>query len=275
MLLEEEVNIKIVDLPKGLDPDLFVRKFGIKKFENLIENALQIFDYKLKVLNKTYNQKKLEDKAKIALEMLSMIKRIKNEILKSEYIKLLSEKIDVNESTLLKEFNKIKLDQPARFTSYSEEVSNSNFPKAEKMLIKLLLDDTGISKELKNFIEPADLQDKRLQKILELVFNLNDSCAHLKPNQIISHLDDEKCINLISELSNEETLSFENKDKEIILNDCIKRIKSNSINLRCQNLQERIKTAQLDKNSELISELMKEFNFLIKERGKINEKNRN
>jgi len=35
LFLEEEINVNVVDLPKGHDPDLYVRKFGIKKFENL------------------------------------------------------------------------------------------------------------------------------------------------------------------------------------------------------------------------------------------------
>ncbi|MBL7197114.1 MAG: DNA primase [Candidatus Omnitrophica bacterium] len=272
LFLEEDMNVKIVDLPKGYDPDLFVRKFGIGKFQNLVDNSLDIFDYKLKVLSKIYDVRKINEKSKIAIEMLSMIKRIKNEILKSEYIKLLSEKISVNEESLIKELNKINISQTTYTWSDAGKNINNTYPKAERMLIKLIFDDAKITKDLKEFINPTDLQDKRLQKILELVFSLFDSYAQLKPNQIINYLDDEKCINLVSELTSEETLVCKTEDRDNVLQDCIKRIKSNSINLQCQNLHTRIKNAQSSGDAECVNTLMKEFNLLIKKRGKINEK---
>lgn len=272
LFLEDEMDVKIVDLPKGYDPDLFVRKFGIEQFKKLVTEALDIFDYKLKVLFSIYNAGKINEKAKIAMEMLTMIKRIKNEVLKSEYVKLLSEKISVDENSLLKELKKINLTQTTYNWPSAEKTVNYTYPKAERMLIKLVLDDSNITKNLREFINPAELQDGRLQKILELVFNLDETHAQLKPNQIINYLEDERSISLISELTNEETLVFKSEDRNNILLDCIKRIKTNSINNQCQNLQLKIKDAQSSGDSECVNRLMNEFNLLIKKRGKINEK---
>jgi len=272
LFLEEEIQVKIVDLPKGDDPDLFVRKFGVDKFKSLINNSLDIFDYKLKVLSGMYDAKKINEKTKIAIEMLAMIKKIKNEVLKSEYVKLLSERISVDEDSLLKELGKIKINQTTYSFPNAEKDINYSLPKFEKMLLKLVLDDTKITKDLKEFINPTDLQDKRLQKILELVFSLGESETKLKPNQIISYLDDEKSVKIISELTSEETLTFKSEDRNAILQDCIKRIQSNSINLKCQNMHTKIKDAQTSGDSAGVNRLMEEFNLLIKKRGKINEK---
>lgn len=277
LFLDEEMNVKVSQLPKGHDPDLFVRKFGIENFKNLIDNALEIFDYKLNVLFGIYDVTKISQKTKIALEMLSMIKRIKNEILKSEYIKLLAEKISIDEKYLIRELNKIKINQIDYSLSNNdiEKDRKYPYPKVEKMLIKLILDDIELIKNLRKVIEPNDLQDRRLQKILGLVFNLYDSYKQIKPNQIINYLDDEDSISLVSELANEETLSFDIKKRDSIFNDCIKRIKSNTINLRCQDLHSKIKEAQSEGDAQSLKKLMEEFNLLIKERGKNNEKVRN
>lgn len=273
LFLDEEVHLKVVNLPKGYDPDLFVKKYGIVKFQNLADSALDIFDYKFNLLNKLYDITKINQKTKIALEMLSMIKRVKNEILKSEYLKLLSEKMSIDEKHLLKEMGKIKLDATDNYNLQSiEENARPLYPKAERMLMKLVLEDTKITKGIKEFINPTDLQDKRLQKILELVFRLYDSCTQIKPNQIISFLDDENCINLISELTSEETLICEAENRDSILQDCIKRVRYNSINLKCQNLHTKIKNAQSEGDSECMNKLMEEFNILMKERGRFNEK---
>ena len=272
LFLEEDMHVKVVDLPKGYDPDLFARKLGIAKLKKLIDESLDIFDYKLNVLFRIYNVKKINEKSKIAMEMLTMIKRVKNEVLRSEYIKLLSERINVGEESLLKELAKINLRQNTYSQSLPEKNISYAYPKTERMLIKLVLDDTNITKNLRSFISPADLQDLRLQKILALIFNLHDSQPQLKPNQIINYLEDEKSINLISELTSEETLAFKSEDRNNILTDCIKRIKTNSINLQCQNLHSRIKDAQSSGDIECVNRLMNEFNLLIKKRGRINEK---
>jgi hypothetical protein len=120
-----------------------------------------------------------------------------------------------------------------------------------------------------------DLQDKRLQKILELIFKLCDSHKELKPNHIISYLNDESCISLISELTNEEILTYGMENREDILRDCIKQIKTNNIKLKRQNIQAKIKDAQLQNNAEYLNRLIEEFDILMKERGKLNEEVRN
>ncbi|MDD5005669.1 MAG: DNA primase [Candidatus Omnitrophica bacterium] len=276
LFLDEDMNVKIVNLPKGFDPDLFVRKFGIEKFKNLVDSALDIFEYKLKVVTHIYDVKKISEKTKIALEMLSMIKRMKNEVLKSEYLKLLAERISINEDSLLKELNKIKPSQTTDNTAWdSEKNISQTYPKNERMLIKLILEDTKITDGVKGSISPGDLQDKRLQKILALVFKLYDSYSELKPNQIINYLDDENCIKLISELTSEEILNYETVNRDNILQGCIKEIKNGNIKMRCQILQTKIQEAESQKDNEGINKLKEELNTLNKKRGRLNEKNRN
>ena len=276
LFLEEEMNIKITTLPKGFDPDSIVRKQGADEFKKLIANSLDIFDYKLRILSEIYDIKELNEKSKIAIEMLSMIKRIKNDILKSEYIKLLAEKIEVKEEMLIKELKKIKINQfDYKTSSIVEEELSSQFPKTEKMLIKLILEDAKITKDLKDCIDPKDLQDIRLQKILKLAFSLSDSYQELKPNQIINYLDDENCINLISELTSDETLICNVDDRTKIIHDCIKQIKNNCDKIKRQDIQAKIKEAQSKEDLVGVNRLLKEFDILIKKRSQINEEIRN
>lgn len=278
IFLEEEMQVNVVDLPKGYDPDLFTRSYGIEKFQDLIDKSLDIFEYKLKMLSDIYDFGKINEKTKIVVEMLSMIKKIKNEILKSEYIKLLAEKTSVGEETLLKELAKIKINpQTYNWSNRIEQNTPYLYPKAERMLVRLILDDTKVIEQIKNSIKPTDLQDKRLQKILEIVLGLYNSYTQLKPHQILSYIEEDSSKSLICELTNEETLIYNPESREKILYDCIKRIQSNSINLKCQNIQSKLKAAQLAGNVEYINRLKEEFNLLIqtKKRGKINEEVRN
>ncbi|MDD5291970.1 MAG: hypothetical protein PHY46_02130, partial [Candidatus Omnitrophica bacterium] len=142
--------------------------------------------------------------------------------------------------------------------------------------VKLILEDAQIIERLKGNISPGDLQDKRLQKILDLAFNLYESHQQLKPNQIINYLDDQECIDLISELSSEETLICELNNRENIIKDCLRRIESSNAELRLKNLQSQIKNAEEKGNPESLDKLRNEFNILMKKKGKSgNEEIRN
>lgn len=278
LFLEEEMNVRIVDLPKGYDPDLLVRKFGIDKFQELVDNSLSIFDYKLKILNTLHDKSKIEEKTKIALEMLSMIKKIKNAILRSEYIKLLAERISIHENILIKELQNSK-DNPTANVWFPKktETAHTQYPKAERMLLRLILDDIQVIESIENSLAPSDLQDKKLQEILLLFIERYKARIATKPHQIINYFEDEHSKKVICELTSDETLTYKQEQRDTILLDCIHRIKSNCFNLHCQDITTRLKQAQANGDTENLNHLKEEFNLLIqlKKRGHVHEKIRN
>jgi DNA primase len=50
IFIEEDMEVRVVCLPQGFDPDSFVRKYGIESFKDKIKQAENLFDYKLKIL---------------------------------------------------------------------------------------------------------------------------------------------------------------------------------------------------------------------------------
>ncbi|MDD5408982.1 MAG: DNA primase, partial [Candidatus Omnitrophica bacterium] len=108
ILIEEGVNVKVVPLPKGMDPDTLVRQEGIDSLRAKLNDAKTLFDYKLEVLKCRHNIKDAHGKSRIASEMLSTINKFDNAILRSEYIRRLSEEIKTPEHYILEELNKLK-----------------------------------------------------------------------------------------------------------------------------------------------------------------------
>lgn len=48
ILLKRDMEVKIVSLPKGEDPDSFVNKFGNVEFEELVKKAENFLEYETK-----------------------------------------------------------------------------------------------------------------------------------------------------------------------------------------------------------------------------------
>jgi len=265
IFIEEGMNVKVVSLPEGLDPDLFVRKNGIESFKEKINQAENLFDYKLKVLKLRNTIKDIETKALISSEMLLTINRFKNAILRAEYIKRLSQELDISEDALLQEINKIK-DNKIYSDTYAPGPAKKalNINPTEKLLIKLMLEEEELISHIRQRLEPADFQDERTCRIVSLMFSLIEQGKNIEPNKLINHLNDET----ISQVICESTLlpDVTSQNKESIVNDCIHRLKSERLRVKKQCLHEQIKTAQALRDEEKLHRLMQEFHCLIKER---------
>ena len=161
LFLSSEMNVKVVSLPKGSDPDSFVRESGFDELKEKIDNALNLFDFKLNLLKTKYDINKSEDKAKIAKEMLQTIKKVKNEVLKSSYLKRLAEILSVREEALFIELDKVKDDSFVLDYNRFSTKQSLNVKAVEKMIVKLLLEEEELVKQTKERLEVADFQDLR------------------------------------------------------------------------------------------------------------------
>ena len=265
IFIEEGMNVRVVSLPEGFDPDLFVRKNGIDKFKDKIKSADNLFDYKMKVLKSRYGHKEIEGKAMISAAMLPTINKFKNAVLKSEYIKRLAQDLDIEEDALLQELKKVKEERVYPDFNYAGNKKTLDIHPTEKLLIKLMLEEKELVKRIKMSLEPADFQDERTARVVSIMFDLIEQGKNIDPSNLINYVDDECASQLISESAFEIEVPQQHKEK--IIDDCIRRLKNKRLTLRKQRLQEEIKIAEDLSDEPRLNRLREEFCNLIK-RGK-------
>jgi len=262
IFIEEGMSVKVVSLPQGFDPDIFVRKNGLDSFKLEIQQAQGLFEYKLKVLKSRYNPEETEGKVKIASEMLLTINKFKSAVSKSEYIKRLAESLDVGEDALLQELKNTK--EP-RLNSGGMPEIQAKAPAinpTEKLLIKLMLEESRLICRIKDDVEPADFQDSRTARIASILFDLVSRGEKIEPNLLANHIDEDDILRVIWESTFMPDVSSEDKDR--IVDDCIQRLKLKRLKLRRQRLHEQIKSAQESNDEERLHSLLEEFHHLIK-----------
>ncbi len=262
IFIEEEMNVKVVSLPQGFDPDLFVRKYGIAALQKKIEEAQNLFDYKINILKNRHDIKEAEGKARIACEMLPTIKKFKNSILKAEYTKKFAEVLNVAEYYIVEELNKLKEDRGYLDLGEAGRKKILNINPTEKLLVKLMLEETEFIERIKNSLEPADFQDERISRIVSIMFDLLEQGKDIAPHKLINHLEGEDILQVICESAFLPEVSDQNKEK--VIDDCIHRLKSERLKLKRQRLHEEIKTAQHLGDQEQLNRLVQEFHHLVK-----------
>lgn len=265
IFIEEGMGVKVVSLPDGLDPDLFVRKNGIDKFKTNILQAETLFDYKLNVLKKRHNVREIEGKAKISSEMLATIAKFRNEVLRSEYLKRLAEELNVREESLWQELAKIKDSKPSvNFNLPTEKKLPLSINPTEKLLIKLMLEEADLINRVKQDLEPADFRDERISGIVSAMFELIDEGKEIGPNKLMNCIESDEALQIIRESTFMPEISDDNKEK--IIDDCIRRLKAERVKFKRQQLHEQIKAAQVIGDDEKLNRLMQQFHDLIKKR---------
>ncbi len=108
MLLDQEIEVKVIRLPNPDDPDSFILKNGKEKFENLIESALNFSDFKLLKLREKVDFRSDEEKANYINTVIKEMLKINDPIRVEVVLKRLAKEFDIGYNTLEMRLNSLK-----------------------------------------------------------------------------------------------------------------------------------------------------------------------
>ncbi|MDE6850370.1 MAG: DNA primase, partial [Clostridia bacterium] len=89
ILKDEGLNVKVVPLPEGLDPDDVIKQRGAEGYQACLDAAMPLIEYKLSVVKRGYDLSKTEDKLKYVSEALGIIRTADSEAEREELLKRL------------------------------------------------------------------------------------------------------------------------------------------------------------------------------------------
>ena len=266
LLLAEDMYIQIAQLPRGFDPDSFVRKYGVEPFQELSRKPVTLFEYKLNILTSTHGTASVESKIKIAGEMLKTISKVNNAILKSEYIKRLADSLDLNEDALRLEVKKVKKEYDTGYTMQTISLKRDEIAPlsaADKIIIGLMIEDNNLISFVRENLDCNEFCNKFAQRIVEFIFKFYEQNKPISYATLINQLDIDGLENLLSEIA---TTHFAFTDKRRNLKDCIFWIKRDNLKRNLNELRNQIKDAQSAGEEKRVTELLTRYNRLIKGR---------
>ncbi len=162
-------EIRVVSPPQGKDPDEFIRTMGGEEFKKYIKNAPLLIDFLLNnILKEKNNAKSPQEKAELVNQIMEILKDINNKIIQTEYVKMVSGLINVDENALLKELTRYENQGILvyRGENNKKTVTNSSqFEiKAQKNLLSVfLVNNSSLNYQQLNELLPENIiQDEKL-----------------------------------------------------------------------------------------------------------------
>lgn len=213
LLLEEGMNIKLLQFPDNDDPDSFSRKVTIQEFHDYIENNVTDFLY--------FKTKKLKEQTKndpiklagVIKDIVENIAIIPDNIIRSIYIKECSNIMEIEESILQLEVNKIR-----RKVSPKQKKEDSVLDENSQTEI---LNQTNFQETNENTVLKFDSEEKELLRIMLLHGNILVKIDAEAENEVAAD-DLEITISefILYELWRDQ-ISFENPIHQVILDEYI------------------------------------------------------
>ena len=115
-------EIRVVTSPQGKDPDEFIKAQGAKAYKDLIQSAPLLIDFEIdSIIKKGHEKSTPQEKAKKIKEVVKVLSAVKNKVIQSEYIKSVSEMLQVSQMAVKEELEGYR---PASGPSKSNVTSN-------------------------------------------------------------------------------------------------------------------------------------------------------
>lgn len=167
LILKEGMNIKVVLLPDGDDPDSFAKKQSASSFTEYIKNhEVDFIRFKTNLLLDSAGNDPIK-RAELISDIVQSIAIIPDTIVRSVYTKECSRLMEISEEVLLREINKIKLNQLQNRTLPNKKtLSETSADKQNSQTESAQNDDTGTSTETES-IPQGILQEKRAPSPLD------------------------------------------------------------------------------------------------------------
>ena len=158
---EQGAEINIMKLPTGFDPDSFIKKFGPKKFLESAKESLSGLDYLLHDEKKVNAILSAEQKSKIAKNIVSVVLKIPDPIIMSEYIKKISAALFIDED-IVRSMIKTKFKE-------NKQEEKTYFLNAEKRLLQMLFEDSRIASTVFSALREEDFKGLRSEPIFKIL----------------------------------------------------------------------------------------------------------
>ena len=198
-------DMRILQMEVAKDPDEFIIKYGNARFQNLMDKALSLIEFKVKQLKQNLNLENTIDKIKFLNEIAKIISKIDNSMEREVYIENIAKTYEVSKEAIYAEVNKLtyadnqgqKVLEKTRPVVVHKKTSDNNkvseaVKKRENAILSILLrGDISIFQIIKHQITPNDFKFELNQGIAKKVYEEFEK-GNSNINAIIDKLTDEE-----------------------------------------------------------------------------------
>ena len=262
-------DIRVLQMEGAKDPDEYVIKYGNARFQNLVDKAISVIEFKVKILRQSLNLESTNDKIKFLNEIAKLISKIDNSMEREVYIEKIAKEYDVSKEAIYAEVNKLTyreskdekvLGKTKPVVRHIEKKESDNVSEATKrrentVLAILLSGDRNIYEIIKQNITIQDFKYEIDKKIAEKLYEEFEN-GNSNINSIIDNLSEEEQNHITMIMAEDYGID----DIEKAIDDIIQSYEKDKLNERKLEILELLESPNEESQKK---ELEKELNDII------------
>lgn len=251
ILREAGLNVKVVVLPDGLDPDDLIKQRGKEAYQKLLDEALTLTEYKLENAAKKYDLSAPDGKSGYAIEALKIIGELDSPVEQEEYVRVVIKNTGYRKETLLKQLGltekkRDEQKEEERQKQEQEQKSEKELTDKRALFVVASMIHNRDYADMKADIYPY-LKDEYLKKAYEYAVNCRKTGEKCNPSAMFSLLGEKDAF----KVAGYEFLDGDNAAK---YSACIGGIQADWLNAEKQRLAQEYEKS---KSVDCLKEIMK------------------
>ncbi len=121
ILSQAGLEIKVLSVPEGLDPDEYLKKYGAERFRRLMNESGGEFEYQAEEIYSKYDLDDTEDKLKAAGEICRLLATVYSDVRRGVYINAAAKRLDVPAENIKRDVDRLR----ARARKHDEKEETS------------------------------------------------------------------------------------------------------------------------------------------------------
>lgn len=231
IILEAGLDLNVISLPEGEDPDSFINKNGKEEFEKYLNNKMTVIDFISGLYIKEGKFETVQDKSAFIKEIIGYIGKIPDKIVRAFYIKDIARKYSLYESDMrdelekvlkenkIKSFPKSSVVLPERRLNSKKEI-DKEIASVEMDLLELFINgnEEAIS-YLENNLEIDFIKNKEISKITEYFLDEYINNGKIELSKALNDIESEEAKIIVSKaaMNLHEVSQPENNSRDMLL----------------------------------------------------------
>jgi DNA primase len=200
ILLEQGVEVRVLALPGGKDPDGFIRSEGAAAYTKLLNEAPPYVDYLISRARKM-DMSTAEGKLRAVNFLLPYVQRIPDRILRSEWATRIAQQLRIEEPVLRESMRKAASERRSEVKARPELIARVGKP-AERRLVQILIEADEFRAQLAEEIRAGELHHGlESERILGALIEACASGARPDAAELAAALVDERDRRLLFEIA--------------------------------------------------------------------------
>ena len=247
------INVRVIHMDPYKDPDEFIKNLGTEAFQERIDAAESSFMFEISVLEKNYKQSDPEGRASFMKAMARRLLEFPQELERNIYIDAIAGRYGIASEELKRMVNSFgasmsreqveaaiyKQQEREEMPAKKRVEKEDSVLTAQKFFLTWLIEEPSIYDKTKDYINEDDFVEPLYHHVAALVFEELRATGQVMPARILNQFEDVEEQKTAASLFNTRLKTDDDPAvREKALNETVKRIKKNSLELKSRSVRE-------------------------------------